>query len=183
MDVCAVRYAEALLSLAEKQGKLGVYEEEITGLSALFSSQKDLSRFMGSPVFSLSQKKQLLRSLFSGKIQAESLNLLLVLLDKGRFSRLSEIADEFQKLSDEKQGVLRIRLKTALPLSEKQQRKIGESFRRRFQAAGVRMTISLDPSLLGGVLIYAGGKLYDGTVLHKLNRLGRSAAFGNSTVR
>jgi len=171
MSLIAKRYAEAFLDLSEDAGTIDAYRNELTAVSDIYESGNGLRDFLLSPKTKTSDKKQLLNDLFEGRAGKNTLCLLQLLLDKTRIKYLPEISREYAKMADERKNFLSITIKTAFALDKSQIDGICTKFRELFHAASVKAAVEIDPSLIGGVQVYVGDKLYDGTLKGKLSRL------------
>ena len=99
-------------------------------------------------------------------------NFLLVLADKGRAGQLEEIADEFERLVAEHEGVVHAELTTAVELSDDEAQKLLQQIE---QASGrkVEATRTVDPDLIGGIVLQVGSHRLDASVRGRLDRLRR----------
>ena len=99
-------------------------------------------------------------------------NFLLVLADKGRAGQLEEIAKEFERLVAEHEGVVHAELTTAVELSDDEAQKLLQQIE---QASGrkVEATRTVDPDLIGGIVLQVGSHRLDASVRGRLDRLRR----------
>jgi F-type H+-transporting ATPase subunit delta len=106
-------------------------------------------------------------------------NFLLLLADKGRIAALEEIAQEFERLVSEEEGVLTAELTTAVELSDDDERRLLEQIE---EASGrkVEATRQVDPALIGGIVLQVGSHRLDASVRGRLERLRRSLAGASS---
>lgn len=172
-NIVARRYAKALFAFAEKQGaaQLEAYGRELAQVAGVLAEAPDATRFFKSPVFSAEEKKAVLgRLLEKVAVSPAMKNFCDLLADKGRLPHLPDIAFVYGKLLDEKQGVVRGRLVTAVPLAEGKQGEI----KSRLQAqAGRRLELEygVDPEILGGVVLRVGDKVLDASLRAQLEML------------
>jgi F-type H+-transporting ATPase subunit delta len=99
-------------------------------------------------------------------------NLLRLLVDKGRGGEVDQVAAEFEELAAAEEGQLSVELTTAFELTDDEARSIVEQIER---ASGrkVDATRSVDPALIGGVVLQAGSRRVDASVRGRLQRLNR----------
>ena len=99
-------------------------------------------------------------------------NFLLVLSDKGRTGSLEEIAREFERLNAEHEGIVDAELTTAVELSDEEAQTLLQQIE---QASGhkVETTRSVDPDLIGGIVLQVGSHRLDASVRGRLERLRR----------
>ncbi len=98
------------------------------------------------------------------------LNLIALLLRRGRIEELPRVAAEFRRLDDERQGVTHATATSAAALTRDEVSALTE---RLEQTTGgrVALDIQVDPSLLGGLVVRVGDRLIDGSVRGRLERL------------
>ena len=171
MSLIANRYAKALLDLAISDNAVDEYQNEFAAISEIYEAESDLKTFLLSPQKDLITKKNVLIHVFEGSIRNNILNLLLLLLDKCRIETLPDICTVYVKLADEHRKILNITVTTALPLNQAQIDSIGEKFKTIYHGSSVKITVETDTSLIGGVKVAIGDKLYDGTIKGKLSKM------------
>jgi F-type H+-transporting ATPase subunit delta len=100
-------------------------------------------------------------------------NFLLVLVDKGRISELEVVAEEFERLVAEQEGVLSAELTTAIELSDDDERRLLQQIE---TASGrkVEATRHVDPGLIGGIVLQVGSHRLDASVRGRLDQLRRA---------
>jgi F-type H+-transporting ATPase subunit delta len=167
MSVAANRYAKALLEvLYPDKAELGL--EQLRSFRALLSDQPEARRLFENPTVSGGRRQALLKEISAAlAFDIRVANFLNVLADRNRLGLLDEIIDAYQKILDEKFGIVRAFVTTAHPLDAAQR---GELARRLEGVTGkqVRMEMSVDPSLIGGVVARVGSTIYDGSVRGQL---------------
>jgi F-type H+-transporting ATPase subunit delta len=106
-------------------------------------------------------------------------NFLLVLVDKGRIGQLEVIAEEFERLVAEQEGVLSAELTTAVELSDDDERRLLQQIE---TASGrkVEATRHVDPGLIGGIVLQVGSHRLDASVRGRLDRLRRALVGASS---
>ena len=102
-------------------------------------------------------------------------NFVLLLSDKGRSGMLEEIAREFERLVAEHEGTIHVELTTAVELSDADARKLVKQIE---EASGrkVEATRSVDPDLIGGIVMQVGSHRLDASVRGRFERLRRELA-------
>lgn len=171
MSVVAGRYAKALLDLAVSSSAVPQYQKELAAVSEILETEKDLNHFLLSPQNSPANRKDVLAHVFQGAVSKNILNLLFLLLDKGRIDFFPQICSAYTEMAEEYQNILPVTVTTALPLDPAQIDRIGEKIQSIFHGYSVKITVETDDSLIGGVQVTAGGKRYDGSIKGKLSKL------------
>lgn len=166
----ARRYGKALFAIAEEKNQINQFQQELHLIvSALADNQKFAKLFLGKAI-SVSEKKELVQGLFGEQFSAEILNLLFLVLDKGREDYVTEISALFDELVNEAAGVVPVTVSTAIPLSEEELAKIAKTLQNKMQKP-VNVTAGVDKTLLGGLKVQIGNTVYDGSIAHQLEAL------------
>jgi F-type H+-transporting ATPase subunit delta len=167
-------YARALFDAALADEKLEPVREQLQQLVAAQNEVPELRELLRNPQLDQRSKAAALGDLLS---DGEDLlrNFLLVLVDKGRASQLEEIAREFERLVAEYEGVVHAELTTAVELSDDEADELLQQFER---ASGRRVEASrsVDPELIGGIVLQVGSHRLDASVRGRLERLRRELA-------
>jgi len=168
----ARRYARALFDLAREANEIEGVAAALAELATAVDQQAPGTLAPG--LLTREQREQLAKAL-SSRLGSLLGRFLAVVADNDRLEHLPRIHEWFQRLQDEAAGRVRVRVRSAGPLSNEQL----DSIRSRFQAVtgrGVLTEVESDPSLIGGVTVEAEGKVYDGSVRTQLQRLERLMA-------
>jgi F-type H+-transporting ATPase subunit delta len=172
--VVARTYANALFQAAQEHGKLEGVREELEDFVAALRDVPELNALLRNPQLDPKEKAEALEQVLAG---ADELlrNFLRVVTEKGRGAQIEEIAREFEELYAAEQQVLSVELTTAYELSDEDAREI---VRQIENASGrtVEATRSVDPKLIGGIVLRAGSLRVDSSVRGRLNRLRRELA-------
>ncbi len=167
----ADRYAAALYDLADEQGALDQTVFEAENLGKLIDGSADFRRLLDSPLFDIKQGMAGARAL----LEAENFSPIIVrfvcvIAANRRLSKLRAIVSAFAHLVAQKRGVVTAQVSTAHGLSDVQR----ESLRARLIESGygrVNIHENVDPSLLGGLVVRIGARLYDSSLKSRLQRL------------
>lgn len=170
-------YAKGLFLAAGDLEKTGEIMEEIKELISLFDKEKEFFQFICSPIVSGSEKKQVIRKVFTGRLSQETVNFLLVLVDKGRATHLHAIVKQYELLLNESRGFSKGVIYSVVPLSEEQlasfEEKAGNLVGKK-----VKLQNRMDKNLIGGVRIFVEGRLIDASVKKRLTDLKESMMAG-----
>jgi F-type H+-transporting ATPase subunit delta len=162
-------YAEALLAAAGEKGRLAEVREELADFAEAVESSDELRSFLRNPQIKPHVKRDALAALLA---DADELvrNFLLLLAEKGRIAEIDAIHSEFERLIAQQARVLELELTTAVELSDEE---AAQLVRRIEDAAGRRVeaTRSVDPDIIGGIVVQAGSRRLDASVRGRLNRL------------
>ena len=167
MSVAANRYARALMDvLYPDKAEAGL--RQLQDFLSLLNDQQAARRFLENPTMAGDRRKRMLKEIFDAlSLDRRVANFIGILADRDRLPILEEIIQAYQKLLDERQGILRARVTAAYSLDASEQQKLAA---RLEQATGkqIRMEVAVDPSLIGGMVAQVGTTIYDGSVRQQL---------------
>ena len=165
------RYARALLDLAVETGNADAVESDLKSLKAMLAGSGDLRTLIASPKFSVEEKRQGLVAVATKAGAADTtLKFLGVLAANRRAAALSAVTDAYERLAAERRGLVAAEVVSATPLSKVQAKALAESLA---NAIGREPQIDtrVDPSILGGLRVRVGSRLYDASLKTKLDSL------------
>ncbi|MFC1904308.1 ATP synthase F1 subunit delta [Chloroflexota bacterium] len=166
----AKRYAQAVFEIALEKKELDRWQSDLGNIARL-GEDATVIAYLESPKFHVEDKARLLSERF-GEINPLALNLVYLLLAKGRLSMIGDIADEYQRLLDSYRGIEPAEITTAVPLDDEDKSRLAERFGAVINKKVV-LKSEVDPSLVGGIIARFGGKLLDGSTHSQLLALKR----------
>jgi F-type H+-transporting ATPase subunit delta len=170
----ARRYAAAFFALAQEQSQVDRIEKDLDTVRALLASGGDFTAFIRNTTLRRAdQAKALVAIAQHLKVSSLSEKLLGTLAEKRRLAALPEIVAAVQALISAHKGEITAEVTAAQALDQEQ---IGEIAANLKKALGkdVKVGLSIDPSIMGGLIIKVGSKLIDNSVRTKLERLHRA---------
>jgi len=166
----AKRYADALLDLTEETKQTEVIKKDLAGVLETIMASKELQNLLRSPIVKTYDKKEVLFSLFTGKVDKLTISFLSLITEKGRVSDLSVILLAFEHSYNLKYKIKKATVSSAFELSEIQKSELIKSFEQKTEST-ILATYHVDSSLKGGLKVQINDTIYDGTISHKLSRL------------
>jgi F-type H+-transporting ATPase subunit delta len=166
----ASRYAGALLTSAKAEGVMEGVADSYAAVMEVVAGNAQLVTFMDSPQVATQEKKDLLKSVFGGKIEPVLLHFFYLLIDKNRIENFRDIGEEFAALVEDEMGVMRAQVVTAVALADD----LSAALEERLAALTGKKVIlekKVDPAVIGGVCVTLKDKILDGTVRTNLDLL------------
>lgn len=171
----ARRYAEALFALADEQNRLEESVGEIRRVAVVLEELPDLAAVLAHRAIPLERKLELARQAFApAEEPAEGqpapalselmANFLRLVIDHGRVALLPEIRVALEDMLDERQGVVRATVTTAVPIVKGEREMIEAKLVALTGAARVALETKVSRSILGGVIIHVGDHVIDASV-------------------
>ena len=169
LDTIADRYAEAYFAQARDDRRLPEALTELQALRQAIVHAPRLAAFLASPEVETAEKRAVLERVF-GQLSAQTLNLVALLIANGRSHYLPSVGEAFEARWLAAQGVQRVTIQSARPLSSS----VVTQIRRRVEAllhARLEVQTAVDLTLLGGVRILVGDRELDGSLRRRLHDL------------
>ena len=171
MDPLAVTlgkvYAEALLDSLPDPSKAAVFGDELKELSRLLHETSGCMEFLTNPAIGASQRLKMVQRIFGPFVSEPVSSFLGVLANNHRLAALPAIAEQFEVLRNRRAGNMDVQVRTATTLSEKQIEMLTKTLTEKFNATP-RLSITLDPNLIGGLCVQVGDTIYDASIAGNL---------------
>ncbi|RFU64253.1 F0F1 ATP synthase subunit delta [Bacillus sp. V59.32b] len=168
----AKRYAVALFEIAKEQNLLDSIEEELRTVKEVFSTSNELETFLQHPKVSAEAKRQLIDEAFAN-LSSQVKNTLLLMTDRHRTDVISQMALEFIELANEEKSVAEALVYSVRPLTNSEREAVSSAFAAKVGKRTLRIENIVDRSVLGGIKLRIGNRIFDGSVSGKLERLER----------
>jgi F-type H+-transporting ATPase subunit delta len=167
----ARRYARAFFAVASEENRYEEYYRELKLFALVLEDNKNLKELLANPVYDKGDKKKVVdRVLQQLNLSLPTANFIRLLVDKRRIAGIAGIEENYRKLMDDAIGISRVQVKTAFPLTSE----LAANLQRGLESLTgkkVEMQIDEDASLLGGVVVRVGDKLYDGSIKVQLDNM------------
>jgi len=163
-------YAQALIELAQEQGQVDAVAQEVQDLMPLVSEGGELHRLLTNPAIGDTERGEIVKRVFAGKISPLLYKLLRVMGDKGRLGSLPQVAAGYLLAVAKERGQVEVQAFVATELDAAAAKQVADQIG---QALGktVSLTQKVDPSLIGGLKIKVGDRLIDASVASQLRNM------------
>ena len=172
----ARRYAEAAFEIAERDKTTDEWLAQLDRLAAAMSNEQ-VARMLEDPEIPFEKRHGAFKALFTEReMMPQIYNLVGLILRRRRLDSIKDIAREFRRLYNRREGIFEAVATSAAQLDDNE---VAAIRKRLEQITGgrIELTLLVDPALLGGVQVRLGDLLIDGSVRGRLERLkGRLAA-------
>lgn len=167
----AERYASSLFDLALEAGAVDSVARDLEGLAVALDESADLRRVTGSPEFSTDDKLRAVSALAEkagyGQLSA---NFLKVIASNGRLSALPEMIRAFRLAVADHRGEITAEVTAAHALDDAQQNELKTALK-GVTGKDVAVSLTVDPSILGGLIVRIGSRQIDTSLRTKLSTL------------
>ncbi len=169
LSTLARPYAKAAFHYAVDAGDLAGWATMLKTLAAV-ASDPTLEQLLDSPAYSREKQAQVLLDVCGDELDQGASNLVHLLADNRRLKTLPAIARQFDALKAEHEKTVDVELFVATEIDTAQQEKLVQALSGRLDRR-VNVSVAVDKSLLGGVLVRAGDTIIDGSIRGRLNKL------------
>ena len=166
----AKKYAGALIAIATEANRLEEVETQLVAVRDAVRENRELSRFLYHPMLAREAKKEVVEKLFADTVDPLVVRFLAVVIDRGRIDLLEEIVDMYVLGSQAARNVQEAVVRTAIALTDEEER---ELIARLNEVTGksVYLTTTVDPSILGGMIVTIGDRMIDGSMTRQLQEM------------
>ena len=166
----ARRYAEAAFELAQRDKNPAEWLADLDRIAAALGDDEVVRR-LEDPEIAIDRRHDAFKALFRERpMLPQVFNLIGLLLRRRRLDMAVDIASEFRRLYNRQQGIVEALATSASSLSDAEVKALLARLE-QMTGASIDLTLAVDPSLLGGVQVRIGDRLYDGSVRGRLERL------------
>jgi len=171
MEELAQVYSKSLFEVAMEHGVLDEVHDQLGIWADTLAETRDLQVFFFSPRFTSHEKKDAIRRIVTGADE-RLLNFLELLAERHRLPVIFRIRRAFDELWREENKMLPVEVTSAVELDESLVKSIGDRIEER-TGRKVELTSTVDPDIIGGLVLRVGNKILDASVHGRLERLRR----------
>jgi len=166
------------MSLGQEEGQYVEYGQNLQEFADFCSANDEFFRVVSNQVFAIDDRRKIIekvleKSSFSDMVK----NFLRLVLDKNRIGAIKEITDYYSKLTDEISNITRAEVITARPLKEDAVDRLVLALK-AITSKEVKIEVSEDASIMGGLIVKAGDLVLDGSVKTQIEGLRESLKRG-----
>jgi F-type H+-transporting ATPase subunit delta len=174
MEEIAAVYGRSLFEVAKEQDKLDLVREQLGEFADALEETRELQVFFFSPYFSTAEKEDGLDRAVSGG-DAAVINFLKLLIENHRMPVVFRIRREYDRLWEEENKLLPVRITSAVELDSKTISQIGDKIAEQ-TGRKVDLSSEVDPDILGGIVVRVGNSILDASIRNRLENLRKQVA-------
>jgi F-type H+-transporting ATPase subunit delta len=170
-QIVALRYAKALIDLAEESKSLKAVESDLADLATMLTESADLRAMIASPVISRKDQQAVMTEISKkAGFNKLTLNFLKTLAENRRLSALTKMIEAVRLDLAKRRGEMKAIVQVAQDLTAAQRTELEEALSKSAGVA-VSVEVKVEPSILGGMIVTMGSHMIDDSVARKLERL------------
>jgi F-type H+-transporting ATPase subunit delta len=167
-------YARSLFEVAQERGKLDLVREQLGQFADALEDSRELEVFFFSPYFSTEEKTEGLRKAVEGADETVQ-NFLELLVENHRMPVVFRVRRELDRLWREVNQLLPVQITSAIALDDAVTSRIGEEIGRQ-TGRRVELTATVDPDVVGGIVLRVGNSILDASIRTRLDNLRKQVA-------
>lgn len=167
----AERYAKALFELADEEKALDAVAKDLETVRALIAENDDMKRLVRSPIFTREELGRAMGAVLDRvKVHPLTRRFVLFVASQRRLFALQDMARKYAKALADMRGEMTAQVTSAKALSSSQVSALKATLKTAF-GRDVALDATVDPSLLGGIVVKVGSRMIDSSLKTKLNNL------------
>lgn len=169
------RYAQAVFDIAKESNALDRWLGDLKLFAGIFGTPNAVATLNDPRLTEVAQKRIVTEHIANYKVEPMAINLLMLLVERGRIDLLPRIAERFQELYNTEKGIIIADVTTAVPLDEAHKQRLAQQLS-RLTGKTVQMRLHDDPRILGGMITRIGDELIDASIATRLATLAERIA-------
>jgi F-type H+-transporting ATPase subunit delta len=169
----ARRYAKAVFELAQEEGQVEQWGRRLARIHELFADP-EVAAVLSNPTIA-TERREALVAAAPRLFDDEATNLARLLIESGRVDEAAGVEEEFQRLADHAAGRVAATVTAAIELPAADRERIAKELSKKLKK-DVRITVVVDPRVIGGLKLQHGDRIVDATVAARLQQLRRLLA-------
>jgi F-type H+-transporting ATPase subunit delta len=174
MEEIAGVYARSLFQVAQEHKKLDDIRDQLGAFADALSESREMQQFFFSPYFSTKEKEDGLDKVVTGA-DPVLLNFLKLLIENHRMPVLFRVRGEFDRLWEEENRLLPVRVTSAVELDKTTIKQIGDRISEQ-TGRKVELSAEVEPDILGGIVVRVGNAVLDASIRNRLEQLRKQVA-------
>lgn len=171
-------YAQALMSAAQAHNLTEDFGKDCRDIENLLEESSEFRDFILNPVIKSDDKKSVIKNVLGKNANAYLMNFLMLLVDKRRIVFLPAIIAQYLNLLRKLNQTVLAEVTSTKELSSDQTEAIVNKVKAMTKAKSVEVKATIDPDIIGGVIIKVGSQVVDASIRGQLRRL--SLSLGNA---
>ncbi|MCI0498253.1 MAG: ATP synthase F1 subunit delta [Planctomycetales bacterium] len=162
-------YSDVMFELAEDAGLLEPVMDDLESVGRVLQDEPEFLSLLTVGHIREDEKVGMVRRVFKGRVRDLTLDFLCVLARRNRMSFLHGIGDRYQALLDERKNLHRIEITLAKEPTDEQVETIKRDIREAIRAE-IKLSVTVNPEIIGGIIIRKGDMVIDNSVRTIMNR-------------
>lgn len=163
----AKRYSDAIVSVALERNETDDVFADMANVSDSLNLVPKMREFLAHPVIPFAEKKDMIDSVFKGRLKECTMNLLYVLLEKNRINLLDTIRYCYENSANEAKNILKVGVVSAIEVDEDLKQRLKERLESKLNKT-VQFEFEINPEIIAGLVLKIQDKTIDGSMSSKI---------------
>ncbi|MFZ2405418.1 MAG: F0F1 ATP synthase subunit delta [Methylobacter sp.] len=164
-------YAAAVFKRSKETGTTEQWSKSLAFMSAVLKD-KEISVVVDNPKVSKERLSTLMLDICQEQVDEEGANFLKLLVQNNRLTLAPTISELFEAYKAESEGYVDVEVATAYAFSKEEKQRFTSTLEKTLSKK-VHMNVTVDKSLIGGVVVRAGDRVIDGSIKGQLQQLAK----------
>lgn len=169
-ELVAKRYGEAFFELSKENNSIDELYNDFQGFIESINLEQRFKALLSSPKLNAEEKKDMIKTIYEGKISDTLLGFMYLLIDKQRINSVENIFNEYKKLVEIERNLVKAQVFTVVKMKENELNKLKNMLEQKFDKK-VQLKNIIDESIIGGVMLRIGDKVIDGSLKNRIESL------------
>ena len=169
----ATPYAQALFDFSVEKNIMHQITADFQNLNIFLNKNDELLEYLNNPIVNQEAKCEILTKTLESQVNTETFKFLIILIKRNRINLLKSIITNYLELVYETASIKMIEVSTALAFTNLQKDTLIKKLKDLTNAREIRLSIIVDPSLIGSFLIKTESKVIDFTIKNQLQKLAK----------
>jgi F-type H+-transporting ATPase subunit delta len=169
----AAPYARALYDYSNSQNVTHQVTGDFQNLEVFLKKTEDLVKYLENPIVSTEAKAEILTKILKPQLNDVTFKFLLILVDRNRINVLQSIISSYLELVYSVASIKMIEVASAFKFTNRQKNTLVKKLKQLTNAREIRLTLTIDPTLIGGFLIKTDSQVIDLTIKGQLQQLAK----------
>jgi len=165
-------YANAVYDLASEAGSLDSWSDALANLATVVADAQ-IADMLTSPDLGKEDKGRLVLEVLGDKLDGKQQNLVRLMAENGRLGLMADVRDQFEIARAQAENKIEAEVVSAFELTSEQTEQLASTLKNKL-GCDITLTTSVDPSLIGGVVVKAGDTIIDASMKSQLDSLALS---------
>ena len=163
----AKRYSDAIIAVAKDRGEIDEVFTDLTTVSESLDMVTKMRDFLMHPVIPFAEKKDMIKSVFQGRIQPSTLSLMFILTEKSRLNLLETIKYCYEESMDEAKNIVKVGVVSAVEIDGDLKQSLKERLENKLHKA-VKFVFDINPDIIAGLILKIQDKTREGAMAGKI---------------
>ena len=171
----AKRYSDAILEVAKERNELDAVFEDLKNAVNVYDYSEDLRAFLSHPAIPAKDKKELVKSVFEGKVADITMNFLFTLVDRNKFNLIDTILYCYENSLNDAKNILKVNVISAVEIDNDLKENLKSKLETKLRKVVV-LDYEIKPEIIAGLILKIKDKTIDGSMAHKLQEMKKQLA-------